>query len=273
MENLLLPEYLSKPSAVKAALAYLDRNRNHDKFEELFRGFVAELGIQAGDSLPVTTVVATGEICRARVNDENFPISAVNKISEIGMNPNRSAQGRANALNYAIFYGANCKQTAAYEVLQKREPGQYIVTIGCWKDDDETRIINLVDDDDTDFKDVPFMHSHPKRYLDDWPPIPKTSALMIFEFFKDRFKSRHYRGLYNITNVIAAMFFSLQDIDGIAYGAVSHRFKGINFALKNPTKLKCVTAERWLVTKTDFDVLDHVKLQIAAIRDDGMIYW
>jgi hypothetical protein len=63
---------------------------------------------------------------------------------------------------------------------------------------------------------------------------------MIIDFFNTKFKMPKQAGLYNITNVLAAFCYSLQDLDGIGYAAISNKFEGFNIAIKNPSKLKCV---------------------------------
>lgn len=271
MESVIFPKYLMDPENVSSALNFLDKECNAHTFEDLFRLFETKLGIDSGEGFPITGVTIDGLICRARKNDPSFPVA--NFISEIGVNPVSNTQGRANAQGYQIFYGANCKKTAAFEILQDEPIGAYEVTIGCWSSEAGLRLVNFVDGADPAFSKIPFAHSKPIEYLASWPEKPKESATLIIEYFKDRFKAKCYQGLYNITNILSGICFSLVDVDGIGYGATSDEFEGYNIAVRNFQKLKCVEVERWSVYKTAEGDFAGDKLKTGKVSDDGNISW
>lgn len=266
-----IAEYLKNPVQIRKALKLLDEQCQELEFQELFKSFEKELGIKYGEGFPVTIIWIGGSICRARINSPSFELAT--KVEQIGIKLKEISQGRANPLQHAIFYGANNKSTAAYEVLHEEPNDDYVVTIGCWSPENELKIVNLIDGEDQDFDKISFAHSLPKKYLEGWPELPRKSALLMLDYFKGKFKMPHYPGLYNITNVIAAMCYSLQDVDGIGYAAVSNKFEGFNIAIKDVSKLTCNTVERWLIRKHDQNKHEHKFLQSGIIDDNGDIRW
>lgn len=270
-QQIILPQYLMKPSQVRIALNCLDQECNSHSFGDLYKLFTSKLGILNGDGFPITAVEIEGFACRARLNDNNF--QSARSVEEIGINLNSFSQGRAHASGYRVFYSANRKRTAACEVLQNFDLGEYEVTIGCWSSNRPLRVANLVDGADPDFNKIPFVHSRPVDYLSTWPEIPKQSAIILLDYFKSRFKSNYYEGLYNITNVIARICFSLEDVDGIGYGAVSDNFDGYNIALSRYEHLKCTEVERWLINKLSDNVYKFRLLSTGSISEDGRISW
>lgn len=271
MEDIELGRYLLNPIQIQKALNLLDEQCLKLDFPSLFLSFEKNLGIQKGEGFPITAIWIGGMICRARLNSSDFKFAT--SIKQIGAKTDDILQGRANSANYPIFYGANNKKTAAFEVLQEKSPGNYIVTIGCWSSKEELHIANLVDGSDPDFKNLPFAHSLPKKYLEDWQELPRTSAILLIDYFRKKFKMPYTPGLYNITNVIAAIYFSLQNIDGIGYAAVSDKFEGFNIAIKELTKLECISVERWQVVKIDEYNYTHQLLETGDIEMDGNIIW
>src|SRR5690554_982865 len=259
MEDIKISEYLMNPNQVQIALNLLDEKCLELGFEELFRKFGSTLRMQDGDGFPITPVTLGGMICRARLNTDDFRVAT--STSQIGAKFDGILQGRANPNNRTIFYSANNRKTAAYEVLQGKRSGIYNITIGCWKSKNKLRVANLIDGLDPDFTNISFAHSMPNSYVKDWPELPRKSALMLIEYFKEKFKMHPIPGLYNITNVIAAICYSLGEIDGIGYAAISDKFDGYNIAISEPSRLNCVAVERWLLFKnndevSEFELLD-----------------
>lgn len=272
MEDTRIANYLNNPLQIQKALDLLDQKCTALSFNDLYNAFVETLCIEAGDGFPITRIYISGQICRARVNTESFILAE--KVAEIGINRYGFSKGRANPVNYPVFYGANTKSTAAFEVLQNHPPGSYIVTIGCWSSSEpEITIVNLIDGSDTDFKKVPFAHSYPKEYMKDWPELSRQSASLLFDYFRTKFKQYETPGLYNITNVIATFYYCLGGIKGIGYGAVSDKFDGFNIAIVDPSELSCVSVERWLIQKIDNDTHQHRLIQTGTIHSDGTISW
>lgn len=271
MENNMLGEYLKNPNQVQIALDLLDRKCLELSVEDLFSTFVNTIGIQSGDGFPITAIHLGGLFCRARLNTTDFALAT--SVSQIGAKPHNIVQGRANPDNVCVFYAANNKKTAAMEVLQGVAPGIYDVTIGCWNSEVDLRVVNLIDGSDPDFINLPFAHSMPKSYVEDWPELPKKSALLILDYFKDKFKMLPFPGLYNITNVIAGICYNLQEIDGVGYAAISDKFGGFNIATTKHNKLKCIEVERWRILKfNDYD-LSYKLIEKGSIDDHGVISW
>lgn len=271
MEERQFAEYLKNPDQVQIALNLLDDRCLELGFDELFANFQNTLGIQRGEGFPVTCVQLSGLFCRARLNTPDFKVAT--SVSQIGMKPRNILQGRANPSNRSVFYASNNFQTAACEILQEEIPGNHIITIGCWKSENELRVANFIDGSDPDFVNLAFSHSMPKSYLNNWPDLPRKSALSLTEYFKEKFKKFPSPGLYNITNVIAAICYSLKEIEGIGYAAISNRFNGVNFAFHNPEKLKCVEVERWLIHKIDHELFKFKLLQKGELEANGSIIW
>lgn len=267
----LIPPYLLEPLSIEKALLILDKHDLQGGFEDSYKKIESALGIQNRQGFPISVVTVGGVTCRARVNSKEFPVAY--RVSEIGVKANNISQGRANAAGYPIFYGANCKRTAAFEVLQDKPAGRYIVTIGCWESESGLSLANFVDGSDPDFSKISFVHSFPNRYLSEWPEVARQSAAMIIKYFSQKFKMPHYPGLYDITNIIAGFCFSLENVDGIGYGSISDNFSGYNIAIKNPAKLRCVSVERWLILKSPSEILESKKLQDGVIQSDGTIFW
>jgi hypothetical protein len=80
-------------------------------------------------------------------------------------------------------------------------------------------------------------------------------------------------GLYQITNVIALLVYSLKEMDGIGYASTSDNFTGYNIAVPHLDKLYCTTVERWLVYKISDTKLKHHLEQKGTIDSDGIIKW
>lgn len=256
---------------VELALYLLDQhclNLNHEQLNAMFENV---LGIKSGDGYPITAVVLDGPICRARVNDDNLPIA--NEIKEIGLKLKDIKQGRCNMENHPVFYGANRKLTAASEVLQRHLPGDYQVTIGLWTHPEGLRVVNLVDGEDDDFKEIGFVHSMPNKYLSNWPQLPRLSAITLIDYYKRKFKQAEQPGLYNITNVLSRTCYCLEDVDGIGYASTSDQFKGYNVAIHNYSKLKCETVERWFIRKHNQDNYSAKLLCTGIINKDLTISW
>jgi hypothetical protein len=270
MEN-IFGEYLKNPDQVQIALNFLDEKCLELSVQELFGDFENTIGLQSGDRFPITPVVLGGLFCRARLNTLDFEVAT--SVSQIGAKPYNALQGRANPDNMCVFYAANNKSTAAMEVLQGQCPGLYDVTIGCWESDQGLRVANLIDGSDPDFTNLSFAHSMPKDYVKDWPELPQKSVLLILDYFKNKFKMLPVPGLYNITNVIAGICYSLQDIDGIGYAAISNNFSGFNLAISKPEKLECVEVERWRILKVNDYDLQYKLLEKGSIDTNGVIKW
>lgn len=271
MEEIIIPDYLQNPAQILIALDLLEKKSSELPFLELYTLFEDALRIKSGDGLPITAVHLAGPTCRARLHDNKF--NQADNVRLIGVKLTEITQGRANPLSIPIFYGSNSKKTAAFEVLQDYGPGYYQITIGCWECQSELRLVNFVDGTDPDFKDISFVHSRPKEYLQSWDAIPRESATHLLDFFNSRFKMPKKPGFYNVTNVIAAFCFSLLDVDGIGYGAISSGFAGYNIALKNPSIIKCVTVEEWSITKFYNNQINGVCTKVGAIDDAGNITW
>lgn len=271
MEEIQFGSYLMNPKQVQIALNLLDENSHELNIEELYDNFQNAIGIQPGDGFPITAGVIDGMICRARVNGPDF--ERATSVSQIGAKSENILQGRANPDNMSIFYGANNKSTAAFEVLQGKDSGLYCVTIGCWASEKGLRLVNLVDGKDTDFSKLSFAHSMPNDYVNDWPELPRKSALLLIDYFRERFKMPESSGLYRITNVIAGICYSLQNIDGIGYASISDKFEGYNIAIPDPSKLKCVEVERWLIKKINDNEFQYRWLEEGILEDDGVIQW
>jgi hypothetical protein len=131
MEEIKIGDYLLNPERIQAAIDALEGKCNELGFMELHDMFIEALGIQTGDGFPITGVVLGGTFCRARLNDSTFDYAR--SVTEIGARLKDVTQGRANPRHIPVFYAANNKQTATFEVLQNEPPGKYIVTIGCWE--------------------------------------------------------------------------------------------------------------------------------------------
>jgi|GEM_PF-2126672 len=271
MEKIIFSKHLTDPQNIENALARLDQDCLELDFNMLYSNFENNLGIEGGDAFPITAVHLGGLFCRARLNSKDF-IKATS-ISQIGAKSSNICQGRANPNNIAVFYGTNNKKTATMEILQGERAGHHIVTIGCWKSQNELRIANLIDGSDPDFKDLSFAHSMPKEYLKEWPEPQQGSALLLIDYFREKFKKSQYPGLYNITNVIAAICYSLQGVDGIGYAAISDKFGGFNVAISDPSLLKCVEVERWFINKINNDEFEYILMEKGRIFDDGSISW
>lgn len=271
MEEYNFGDYLMNPSQIRIALDSLDKKCEELEFFELFELFQNTLGIKNNEGFPITAIHLAGPICRARLNDEFF--NNAENVKQIGTRTEKITQGRANPSNIPIFYGANSKKTAAFEVLQDRPPGDYHVTIGCWESDSELRVVNFVDGSDADFSKIPFVHSLPKKYLEVWPELPRESASLIIDYFNLKFKMPKQPGLYNVTNVLAAFCYSLKDLDGIGYGATSSNFEGYNIALKDYSKLRCMTVEKWFIRKQEENKFEYYRLSTGIIQSDGSISW
>lgn len=268
----IIPDYLYYPERIQSALNILEEKQHLGlPIFDLINIFDDALGLKSGETFPFTKGFISGTIYRARVNDLAF--EKATSISQIGINFKNVSQGRANPIDLPIFYAADTKSTAAFEVLQDKAPGQYSVTIGSWTFDNELQFANLVDGSDPDFKKIPFAHSLPKEYLKDWPELPRKSTTLLVEYFTKKFKSRSHPGLYSITNVLSGILYSLQDVDGIGYGAVSDNFHGFNLALKDASKLRCTTVERWLINKIDSNTHIHKLIEAGTIDSEGNISW
>lgn len=271
METLILGNYLRNPSQIEIAISNLEKNCEIDMtFEERFSQFETDLQILNGDGLPITGVVLTGPIARARVHDERWV--AAKNISEIGINLH-SNQGRAHSKGYNIFYGANSLETAAYEVLQHKSTGEYEITIGQWVNPQPVRIVNFVDGADKAFSKIPFVHSRHKEYLTEWPEVEKKSAILLIDYFKNKFMEPSSSKLYNITNVLGGMCFSLQELDGIGYGSTSNNFLGFNIALREYKQLKCTIVQRYRIIKAKNTIIAYQKIMDGVIDETGKIRW
>ncbi|MGY3053170.1 hypothetical protein ACVWYG_001368 [Pedobacter sp. UYEF25] len=132
---------------------------------------------------------------------------------------------------------------------------------------------NFVDGSDTDFKNLPFAHRMPESYLTNWPDLRRKSALLLKNYIKDKFKSTFFNGLYNITSVRTSICYSLKEIDGIGYAAISDKFPGFNVAISDLSKLNCVKAERWLVYKANSEIVEIKIIDKGNIKVDGNIIW
>jgi len=271
MEEINFGKYLSNPKSVEIALNLLDKESLELDFYDLFRSFEKNLAIENGDGFPITGVVLGGRICRARLNTDDFKIAT--SISQIGAKNSNISQGRANPNNISVFYGTNNKKTATMEILQSERIGHHIVTIGCWESNTDLRVANLIDGSDPDFKDLIFAHSMPKEYVKGWPDPQRLSAMLLIDYFREKFKQSPNPGLYNITNVIAAICYSLQEIDGIGYAAISDKFGGFNIAIPNPSNLKCVEVERWFINKINNEEFEYMLMAKGSIAKDGKISW
>lgn len=270
-EPLQIPAYLFKPEQVTRALKLLDQKSTKVNFKELYLEFEREIGLKHGESFPIVRVQMSGPVCRARVNNDEFKFAQ--RVEQIGVKEKNISQGRANPDNIPIFYGANSKKTAAFEVLQNEPAGDYLVTIGCWESNNGIWLANFVDGSDSDFKNIPFVHSFPEKYLANWPLKARESATLITKYFTSKFKQKNSSSLYNITNVIAMICFSLIDIEGIGYGSTSDEFQGYNIALKNPKLLNCVLVEEWFIRKSTREDYLYMKSKIGKINDDDTITW
>lgn len=264
-------DYLMNPVQIQVALDLLEEKSEELDFWDLRQLFETSLGIKPYDEFPIIRIHLSGMICRARINDYTFV--EADSIDQIGINNKNIVQGRANTADIPIFYGSNSKKTAAFEVLQDSPPGDYYITIGCWKSDSELHLVNFVDGADTDFSNIPFVHSLPKEYLKDWPEAPRKSAALLINFFNSKFKSPKQPGLFNVTNVIAAFCYSLLELDGLGYAAISTNYDGFNIAVRDPSKLKCVEVERWLFRKYEEYRFDAKCLKKGNIHTDGTIKW
>jgi hypothetical protein len=271
MDKDIVSRYLSDPESIENALARLEKDCLALDFKVLYNNFENNLGIETGEGFPITAVHLGGLVCRARLNDDDF--MKATSISQIGAKSSNICQGRANPNNIAVFYGTNNKKTATMEILQAETPGHHIVTIGCWKSENGLRVANLIDGSDPDFKDLSFAHSFPKEYLKGWPELQRKSALLLIDFFREKFKKSPAPGLYNITNVIAAICYSLQGVDGIGYAAISDKFGGFNVAISDPSLLKCVEVERWFINKINNDEFEYMLMEKGRISNDGSISW
>jgi hypothetical protein len=210
-------------------------------------------------------------ICRARVNDESFPIA--NKVSDIGAKIMGVKMGRANLEGYPIFYGANSKHTAACEILQRAEIGVHQITVGCWEYEDGLWLVNMVDGADNELAHIDFVGSKMEDLLKTWKELPKQSAMLLFNYFKNKFKQRDTAGVYAATNILARIAYCLEGVDGICYGSISNSFHGLNVAVKNFNKLKCRSVERWLILKDVDDEYKFQLLQKGKVLQDGNIQW
>lgn len=264
-------EYLENPDQVQIALNLLNEKYLDLEYEELFTAFVNTLGLKAGDGFPVTRIFLGGLLCRARLNTKHFEIATL--VSEIGAKSIDVGQGRANPVGKSVFYAANNIKTAVCEVLQVEPPGNYIVTTGCWNSEKDLCVANFIDGSDTDFRNLSFAHSMPESYLTNWPDLPRKSALLLKNYTKEKFKTTFFYGLYNITSVIASICYSLNEIDGIGYAAISDKFAGFNVAISDPSKLNCVEAERWLVHKANSEIFEIRSIEKGNIESDGSITW
>ncbi len=273
MEELKFPDYLSNPTKVREAVDYLDVNCLNNDFWFLFSGFEKALGIKSGEGFPITRAYLGGHFCRARINNDPAEFEAADNVSQISTNLESISQGRANPLNLPVFYAANNKETASFEVLQDRESGLYKITIGCWKSPRELCVANLLDGLDPGLSNLSFAHSMPHNYTKEWPEMERQSTLILSDYFRDKFKMAQYAGLYMITNVIAGVCYSLGGVDGIGYASVSNKYKGYNVALKDYSMLKCDIVEEWLVNKISHDNLEHRLLRNGSVAPDGSIIW
>lgn len=270
MENTVIPDYLYHPTEIQRAIINLERN-SHLSLVKRYNSFNNDLGIQLGDGFPVTYIYVWDNIFRARINRERF--TQAKAVDEIGTNFENFSEGRCNPPEFPVFYGSSSESTAAFEVLQEKAPGIYIVTIGCWSSHNEKRCVNLIDGSDLDFNELQFAHSMLKEYLKIWPTEPRISVQLLTDYAVEKFKSKNHPGLYSITNVLSGIFYSLYGVDGIAYAAVSNKFKGFNIALKASNDLKCKSVQKWLVEKVDNNTHHHKLLEIGTIKSDGSIKW
>lgn len=271
MEHLMFGEYLGDPNQIEIALnSLVEDSLKPIAFEERYRNFDLNLKIKGGDGFPITAVVLDGPIIRARVHELGW--EKAKDITDIGVNP-KSMRGRAHAKGYKIFYGANRKETAVNEVLQDKPSGVYEVTLGLWRGPETVRVVNFVDGSDSSFSKIPFVHSLPKEYLKEWPPLQRQSAMLLIDFFKDKFKQPYSEDLYNITNVLAGCCFSLKDIDGIGYASISDDFQGFNIALRNYENLECLEVERWKILKIDNKILPYNNVYKGKVMLNGDIIW
>jgi hypothetical protein len=60
---------------------------------------------------------------------------------------------------------------------------------------------------------------------------------------------------------------------GIGYDAVSDNFEGFNVAISDPSLLKCVEVERWLINKINNDEFEYMLIEKGRILNDGSISW
>jgi hypothetical protein len=273
MEKLRFPNYLSNPLQVRQAVKFLDENCLNPDFLFLFRGFEKALGIKSGEGFPITRAYLSGHICRARVNNDPSEFVVAENVSQISTNLKPISPGRANPLDLPVFYAANNKETACFEVLQEKDSGLYKLTIGCWKSPRELCVANLLDGSDPDLSSLSFAHSMPRKYSEKWPEMERQSTLILSDYFREKFKMVQYNGLYMITNVIAGVCYSLGGVDGIGYASVSNKYKGYNIALKDYSMLTCDSVEEWLVNKISDDTLENRLLRTGSVEPDGRIIW
>ncbi|MDY0903325.1 RES family NAD+ phosphorylase [Pedobacter sp. CFBP9032] len=271
MNGISFPSYLQDPDQVQKALNLLDNECLNKEIKQLFFAFEKCLGIKAGDTYPITRAFTKGQLVRARLNDSSFKHAS--HIEQIGVNLNRISQGRANPDSIPIFYAANRRMTAAYEILQHQPPGVYEITIGVWDSKDDLCLVNLVNKSDEDFKDLSLVHSKPDEYVKDWPDAPRKSSLLLLDYFANKMKAKQAPGLFNITNVLSIICYSLQHVDGIGYGAVSDKFQGYNVAIKNYQKLNCKVVERWKIQKLSKDDYINEFMSEGKVNDCGNIIW
>ncbi|WP_231492198.1 RES domain-containing protein [Pedobacter sp. Leaf170] len=267
----IFPPYLHNPEQVQAAFDLLDARCSDEDVKQLYFAFEKYLGIKPKDGYPITRAFTTGQFVRARLNDGNF--LAAKSVNEIGVNLNKISQGRANPDSIPIFYSANRRLTAMREILQHQQSGVYEMTIGIWFNPVELCMVNLVDNSDEDFKDLSFVHSNPNLYVKDWPDGPRQSAILLNDYFRKKMKAKQAPGLFNITNVLSVICYSLHDVDGIGYGAVSDSFRGYNMAIKNYQRLTCKEVERWKIQKFDDDNYSEQLLCTGKISAEGTITW
>lgn len=273
MEKLQLPQYLRSPSQVQKAIKLLDERCSEPDVFKLFTLFSDDLNVKPGETVPITRAFLGGKFCRARINNDPADFVVATKVSDIGPRLHGIKQGRANPSNFPVFYASNRKETASFEVLQEKVPGIYKITIGCWISPRELCVANLLDGLDPDLSHLPFAHSMPRDYLKEWPETEGKSALILLDYFREKFKMPYYDGLYNITNVIAGMCYSLAGFDGIGYASVSNQFKGYNIALNDYSMLTCESVEEWEINKISSDTLEHKLLRKGSVKAEGTIIW
>jgi len=273
MEEIIFPEYLRHPLKVKKALELLDEGCSEPNVFKLFSKFNHDLGVRPGEVFPITRAFLGGKFGRARINNEPLDFLVAKNVSDIGPRLDGIRQGRANPVSFPVFYASNSKETSSFEVLQEKNPGLYKITIGCWTSPRELCVANLLDGLDPDLSNLTFAHSMPRNYVKEWPKLEGQSALILLDYFREKFKMTHFSGLYNITNVIAGVCYSLAEVDGIGYASVSNQFKGYNIVLKDFSMLACESVEEWEVRKVSKDFLEHKLLRKGSVETDGSIIW
>lgn len=272
MDETIFSEYLKHPTQIKKALELLEQQCEELEFFPLLEAFDNALGIKPGDGFPITRAFISDQLCRARINNTT-DFKAAEKLNQINVKLKDISQGRANPLGIPIFYASNSRDTACFEVLQNEEPGIYKITIGIWKSPRELILANLLDGSDPDLSEIKFAHSMPKKYVTGWPEPEKESTLMLHNYFREKFKIPRQPGLYNLTNVIAEICYSLKDVDGIGYASVSNLYKGYNIALKNYSMIECDSVEEWLINKVNSETLDYRSLRKGFVNMNGTITW